>query len=161
MPYVSRILTGEDWMSLREIRLRALADSPDAFQASLQQSSEDPEDAWRARADQAGPTLLILDGEHPVAMGGALAYPESRTAWLWGIWTAPEARGQGLSRRVVSELVEWCRAHSLDVHLHVTDGNDPARSVYESHGFEPTGERVPLREGSPLQMQTMRLRTAS
>lgn len=161
MPPVSRILTGDDWEALRGIRLRALADAPDAFQVSLEQAESDPETVWRSLADGAGPALLLLDDDRPVAMGGALAYPQSRTAWLWGIWTAPEARGRGLSRRVVAELVAWCHARSLEVRLHVTQGNAPARAVYETLGFEVTGELTPLREGSPLQMETMRLPVAS
>ncbi|WP_110181918.1 GNAT family N-acetyltransferase [Nocardioides solisilvae] len=161
MPFSSRLLSGDDWQALRTIRLQALADSPDSFQVSLEQALRDPEPVWRGLADGAGPTLLLLDDEEPVAMGGALAYPQSRTAWLWGIWTAPRARGLGLSRRVVGELVAWCHERDLEVRLHVTEGNAAARAVYEAHGFTGTGEQVPLREGSALRMETMRLPAAS
>jgi hypothetical protein len=33
-------------------------------------------------------------------------------------------------------------------------------ALYVAQGFRPTGDRTPLREGSPLQMETMRLPVA-
>ena len=42
-------VTPEDWVEFREIRLRALADAPDAFGMTLTGALEQTESAWRSR----------------------------------------------------------------------------------------------------------------
>ena len=60
---------------------------------------------------------------------------------------------------MVAAVAEW--AASLDIDqllLHVTEGNDGAVRFYASCGFVGTSAvREPLREGSELMTQTMRL----
>jgi hypothetical protein len=43
-----------DWEALRELRLRALADTPDAFASTLQKEAAFPEQVWRQRAEGGG-----------------------------------------------------------------------------------------------------------
>jgi hypothetical protein len=47
------------WKELREVRLRALADAPDAFASTLEREAAFPEDVWRQRA-QGGPASVNL-----------------------------------------------------------------------------------------------------
>lgn len=150
----------DDWSAFREIRLRALADAPDAFGATVAQAAAQPDETWRERAAGPGPILLVLEDGEPVAMGGAYAPEGAHEAMVWGMWTAPEARGRGHAARILDELVAWCRARGRDVLLHVTEGNDAARRLYLRHGFEPVGEWSPLRPGSDLRVETLRLRPA-
>ena len=131
-----RTLTPDDWMLFRDTRLRALADSPDAFGVTLDEARDQPESLWRSRVGSPGPTLVVLDEARPVAMGGVFAPPDEKHAYIWGMWTAPEARGRGHAVRILDALVEWCDEHDLDVLLHVTEGNDTARRIYV------TGRRV-------------------
>jgi GNAT superfamily N-acetyltransferase len=163
---VPRPVTPDDWTLLREVRLRALADAPDAFGSTLDLARQHSDDEWRARArgSDRGSTLLALAGARPVGMGGVLLAPAGGTAWIWGMWTAPEARGRGLAAEILDQLVSWCRrtppegAACVDVRLHVTEGNDGARRLYEARGFEPTGTWEELRPGSPLRIEELRLR---
>lgn len=50
----------------------------------------------------------------------------------------PEHRGQGLGRKLLTYAMHWCfNSRQLpSVHLTVRDGNDNARSLYESVGFQ-------------------------
>jgi ribosomal protein S18 acetylase RimI-like enzyme len=76
---------------------------------------------------------------------------------VWGLWTAPEARGRGHARAILDRLVGHAHGRGVaTVELHVTEGNDLARRLYEQCGFVATGEWESLREGSPLQIELMR-----
>jgi ribosomal protein S18 acetylase RimI-like enzyme len=60
---------------------------------------------------------------------------------VFGVYTAPEARGQGVARglmqAVLAEVRTWEGVALL--HLSVTVGNDPARRLYRSFGFMTVG----------------------
>lgn len=155
MEPVLRVISGEDWAAFRSLRLRALADSPTAFGATLAEAEAQPESVWRERAGGPGPLLMAFDGDDPVAMGGLFVPEGAGEAFVWGMWTAPEARGHGLGARLLRELLDHARRLGRTVSLHVTEGNDGARRLYEAHGFTGTGEREPLREGSDLRIERL------
>ncbi|MCU1536564.1 MAG: family acetyltransferase [Humibacillus sp.] len=141
-----RPLTADDWDVLREIRLRALSDSPEAFGGTLAQSLSQPEDFWRGRLSGPGITVVAVEASQTVAMGGAYV-PDEGHASVWGMWTDPESRGRGVGSLVLDHLLAWCRPRGLAVELRVVEGNPLARGLYTSRGFRPTGERELLREG--------------
>ena len=62
-----RRLGPDDWGVFREIRLRSLADSPDAFGSTLEREQGFTEDEWRQRLS--GPVYAVTD-PGPVAVGG-------------------------------------------------------------------------------------------
>lgn len=151
----------DDWPSVREVRLRALADSPDAFGVTLQEARQQPDEVWRQRLEGTSPTLLAMHEGHPVGMGGGYLPPGTEVAWIWGMWIAPEVRGTGLGRRILDELVSWGQGTGRTVQLHVAEGNDGARALYLSSGFVATGQWEPLRDGSPVLIEKLVLRPGS
>lgn len=150
----------DDWALVRDVRLRALADSPDAFGVTLAEAQAQPEQVWRDRLAGPSPTLLAVHEGTGVAMGGGFVPPEADAdvAWLWGMWTDPAIRGRGVGRLVLDRLVAWAQDAGRTPYLHVTEGNVGARALYVSCGFVPTGAWEPLREGSPLRIEEMVLR---
>lgn len=151
-----REVAEEDWAALREVRLRALADAPDAFGATLAEARAHPPQAWRDRAGGPGPLLLAVEAGRPVAMGG-LSVPEGGTeAYVWGMWVEPAARGRGLGARLLDALLARAEGLGRDVLLHVSEGNAGARALYVARGFAPTGTWQPLREGSDLRVEELR-----
>jgi GNAT superfamily N-acetyltransferase len=60
----------EEWAVLRELRLRALADAPDAFASKLADEAAAPEEMWRRRAD-GGPGVINLIAEARGSRGPA------------------------------------------------------------------------------------------
>ena len=152
-----RTVSGDDWADVRTLRLRALVDAPTAFGATLAEAESQPESVWRSRSDGPGPLVMAYDEDVPVAMGGLFVPEGSSEAYVWGMWVAPEARGHGLGTRLLAVLVDHARRLDRTVLLHVTEGNDAARRLYEAHGFAGTGEWQPLREGSELRIETLRL----
>ena len=152
-----RTITADDWSLLRDVSLRALADSPDAFRRTLAETQPLTEDFWRQRAEGSALILIVLEGGRGVAMGGVFTSPGSADAYVWGMWTAPEARGRGYAAGLLADLVSWCRDRDLGVRLHVTEGNEVARRLYVVHGFTSTGVWEPLREGSALKVEELQL----
>jgi ribosomal protein S18 acetylase RimI-like enzyme len=145
-----RRLGPDDWQTLREIRLSALADSPDAFGSTLERERAFGEDDWRRRAS--GP-VVVVDDPGPVSMGGTFLADDD-VLHLWGMWTHPEHRGRGHAHAVLDALVPADREVRLDVNV----ANPGARAVYERYGFVRTGRLQPLRPGSDQQIEQMVLR---
>ena len=154
------VLAPEDWAELRDIRMRALADAPDAFGVLLADVEHRPDETWRDRLAAPDPILVVRDDVQPVAMGGGWVPPDgSDRMMIWGMWTAPEARGRGHARALVTWLLDWATQREIGtVELHVAEGNDTARRLYEQCGFEATGEWEPLRSGSTVRIELLRRR---
>lgn len=149
-----RVISEEDWVAFKTLRLQALADSPDAFAVTLAEAEADTEKEWRQRAGSPHPVVMAFDGERPVAMGGMYAPENSGEAFVWGMWANPACRGRGVGARILGVLLDHAQA-DREVSLHVAEGND-ARRLYEAHGFVSTGEWEPLREGSAVRIERLR-----
>jgi GNAT superfamily N-acetyltransferase len=65
-------------------------------------------------------------------------------AWILNMYTEPEARRQGIAKRILEVVIEWCKERGLNtVSLHASDAGRP---LYASVGFRPTNEmRLELR----------------
>jgi ribosomal protein S18 acetylase RimI-like enzyme len=147
-----RPLGPDDWEVFREIRLRSLADSPDAFGSTLEREQAFSEDDWRRRV--AGPVFVVLDPE-PVAVGGL--FEDDGALHVWGMWTDPAHRGRGHLRRILDALIAPGTEAVLDVNI----DNAAARTAYERYGFVGTGRLEPLRPGAPQRMERMVLRRSA
>jgi GNAT superfamily N-acetyltransferase len=159
----------DEWEALREIRLAALTDSPDAFGSTLEEERDADEARWRGWVTGEGwagdVATFLADGPGPL-LGMATGYrPDDRptTGWLFAMWVRPERRGEGIGRQLVAAVEQWAISLDIDqLFLHVTDGNDGAMRFYASCGFVGTSDvPEPLREGSDRMTQTMRLLVGS
>jgi predicted GNAT family acetyltransferase len=146
-----RRLTPDDWEVLRDIRLRALADSPDAFGSTLEREMSFDEQEWRRRTT--GPVLVVTHDRRAVSMAGT--FTDEGGVHVWGMWTDPDHRGRGYGRAVLDALVGEAVADGVRVALHVNVANPGARAFYERYGFVPTGELEPLRPGSEQRIELM------
>lgn len=156
-PYHIRPLTEPDWPIVRDLRIRALKDSPDSFRPTLQSAIAEPETYWRAWAAGRPGTFqafAAFEDDHPVGLvsGGRR---EDGTGHFGAVWADPTTRGKGLGRALVETICQFLESVGCTrIELSVTDGN-PAERLYESLGFRRTGESHPLRDGSPLREVTM------
>lgn len=153
-----------DWALWRDLRLRALADAPAAFGATLSEEQARDEASWRAGVARrperalfvaerggapAGVTISVIDAADPAR------------ANLYAMWVAPEARGAGVGRALVDAALRWARARAaLELALGVAETNAAARALYERCGFRDLGASGPIREGSAIQRRDMVVRQA-
>ena len=144
-----RRLGPDDWEILREIRLRSLTDSPDAFGSTLEREEPFTETDWRTRLS--GPVVVVED-PGPVAVGGT--FDHDGVPHVWGMWTDPAHRRRGHARAVLDALLPTGQRAQLDVNV----ANPGARAVYERYGFVGTGQLEPLRPGSEQRIELMVLK---
>jgi len=154
-------MRGGEWTIVRDLRLRALADSPDAFASTLEEEQSISDAEWmdRVAANLANDDVLSLvvrvDGEPAGIVRGRLE--DADTIGIAAMWVAPEARRRGAGIALLGALAEWGRSRGArSAVLWVSVGNDAALSLYRSAGFEPTGERGTLREGSGVDVVELR-----
>jgi ribosomal protein S18 acetylase RimI-like enzyme len=133
-----RRLTPDDALVLREIRLRALADTPENFGSLVAVESAKSDDDWRAwLADRAW--FAAFDGDTAVAL--VCGWPGAAEWLVFSMWVAPQMRGHGLAARLMDAVRAAAEEGGAQaIALHVFEGNDRARRAYEQLGFVLTGE---------------------
>jgi hypothetical protein len=89
-----------DWEELRELRLRALADAPNAFASTRGKEAAFPDDVWRQRA-QGGPAsanfIVRADGVG-VGMAAVIAEPALGACSWWGCGSTRATAAAALPR---------------------------------------------------------------
>jgi GNAT superfamily N-acetyltransferase len=139
-----RATTLDDWQAMREIRLQALRDAPDAFASTYAREIAFEQAEWHRRATRDGSFLAYLhDGELAGLAGGFEEEPG--VVELVSMFVRPQARGHRVGEALVDAVAVWARGRDAkSVHLWVTETNKPALRLYERCGFTATPERQPL-----------------
>ncbi len=145
-----------DAMVLRDVRLEALRDTPDAFGSTFDEASTWPAERWTTMASDWNFYLGYLEGRPAGMASGGWHEHYPGTHWLYGMYVTPSARGTGLAGALVDAVSTWARAQGGDaLYLHVTATVARARRFYERIGFVPTGEVTAMHRNSSLQLITM------
>jgi GNAT superfamily N-acetyltransferase len=145
-----RRVTLDDVETYRDVRLRALADSPSSFGSTLQAESDRPHDQWvervvRSARGDARTIFLAFDADDCVGLVGAVEDDLGADRQLVSMWVAPTHRGTGVAVELVEAVLTWARdAGARRIGLWVTRGNDRAQRFYERMGFTVTGDVQPL-----------------
>ena len=142
-----REATPEDWQAMRDVRLAALREAPQAFASTAEREAAYSEQEWRAWTQVGGHGVMYLAEvaglPEPAGMAGVLAGHDG--ADLIAMWVRPAARGQKVGEALIEAAAEWARSRGFDsMYLWVTESNASARRLYERSGFTMTGERQPL-----------------
>ena len=142
-----REVTAGDWQALRDIRLEALRDAPEAFGSKFAREAAFVEADWQRRIARGGNFLGYLpeaSATEPAGLiGGYVEGPE--LVELVSMYVRPRARGRGVGEALIATVIHWATARNAkSVHLWVTETNKPARLLYERCGFALTGERQPV-----------------
>ncbi len=135
-----------DWRELRAIRLEALQSEPAAFSSSYEETLAWPQEDWRRRLENDhSVTLLARAQNRPIGMvGGYLGSDEGddSVAVVFGMYVTREHRGKGIGRLLLTSLVDRLSSFPqiTTIRLGVTETQDPARTLYESVGFQVVGK---------------------
>jgi len=164
MPSVRRFQPHE-WRLYRELRLAALRDAPDAFGSTLAREESLPEQEWSTRLAASTASLLnhpiVAEAEDGRAVGLAwvrIEPTDTNTATLYQVWVHPDARRQHIGLALLTSALRWAHdAGACAMELSVALGPDSAIAFYHRAGFLEIGACSPLRTGSELVQQSMRL----
>lgn len=141
-----RLLDENEWSVYRDVRLRALSESPDAFVATAKKEEDYTEKFWRERMTRSRRLLAERNGDVlGVTSLKVFESDEERIGELFGLWVAPDFRGSGVARRLLEAAAGQARQDNLN-HLIYWVGTDNGRAVAfaSSFGFRPTDSRRPM-----------------
>jgi ribosomal protein S18 acetylase RimI-like enzyme len=152
-----RALTEADAGAFWRLRLRALREHPEAFGMAYEEARDRPLAAVAAdfRTRYTGVDSVILGALDGALVGlvGCFRHEGAKRrhkALVWGMYVAPEARGRGIGRALLTGVIVHARAWPgvEQLQLGVMTENEAARALYRSVGFEVFGlERRSLRVG--------------
>ena len=143
---------------LRELRLQALREAPDAFGSTYEREVARTTADWQ-RWMSPGVTFILCE---PTGAKGIVAGLRDETdpgvVHLMAMWVHPKIRGSGGADDLVAAVVAWAESVGAKlVRLKVIHGNDRARHFYERMGFCITGrEEIRERDGM-IEVQMERL----
>lgn len=136
-----RPFTEADAETFYALRLRALTEEPEAFGRAAAEYAGTPLAAVAARL-RTTDDAFTLGAWTPACVGIAGFARETgvktrHRGMIWGVYVAPAARGQGIARALMQEVI--ARAAALpgleQIHLAVTATNVAAGALYRSLGF--------------------------
>ncbi len=111
-------------------------------QAALEKSIADNEALFANGLDTPGLVVLVVESDGtPVGnvVFGCRERHGRRQAFLYDIEIRPEHRGRGLGTRAMALLQDEARALGLErIELNVFGGNEGARRLYRSLGYQDT-----------------------
>ena len=148
-----RLVAPGEWDRVREIRLRALADTPDAFGSTYGDEVRNGETEWRAWVtgwEGTRNAMVVAEAEDAwVGMAVGSRSGEGSDAHMYAMWVDPAQRRRGVGARLVEEVLSWARTwEARAVVLGVTQRNDAER-FYERLGFEDTVSATRFGRGAP------------
>jgi ribosomal protein S18 acetylase RimI-like enzyme len=144
-----RRLEDADTETYRRLRLWALQESSAVYGSSYIEEVRMPLEAVKQRLGLHNPDESFVLGAFSDAgrlVGIIGCYRASKIkarhkAHIWGMFVAPDFRGQGIGRALLEETIE--RAAQMPgvrwLNLDVVAGNDAARALYASRGFVSFG----------------------
>lgn len=139
-----RALNSDDWQHIRAIRLRSLADAPDAFTSNYSRESAYDEAKWRDLA-VTGRWFVAADDELvgvAVGVDGWSGDPKDRE--LVGMWVVPSHRRRGIAVELLDRVKAWATSEgATTLRLGVREGNEQALRAYLSMGMRSSGGSMP------------------
>jgi RimJ/RimL family protein N-acetyltransferase len=151
MTVTVRLLTTDDALTYRALRLRGLLEHSSAFLSSAEEEAQKPLEVTLARvsppADKPHDFFVgAFDGDSGALIGavglqGRYRPKELHTASVVGMYVASEHTGRGVGLALMQALLQRCRELTRleQLVLTLTAGNLAAQRIYERCGFTVWG----------------------
>jgi len=163
-----RTFAYREWKSYRDLRLRALADSPNAFGSTLAEELGRSDAEWSSRLGSGNDLYLDLPlvadvNREPIGLAwGRIDRSNPDVANLYQMWVTPSFRQHGIGQLLLEKVIEWARENNAKyLDLVITYKDSPAMRLYARMGFKPVGKPQSFRPDSELLDQSMRLKLRS
>ena len=139
---IIRLLTLDDLAQFHALRLRACREEPTAFMEAYEELAYKPVEEFTKYFDNGWIAGAFMDGQLAATAGlfrhKGLKVQHKGT--VWGVYTAPQARGKRFSRRCIESVLKEAKQAGLErVHLSTNTENPITIALYQSLGFEPWG----------------------
>ncbi|MEZ5649452.1 MAG: GNAT family N-acetyltransferase [Burkholderiaceae bacterium] len=138
-----------DWSQYRSVRLDALRESPGAYGSTFDEEASNPDSWWRERlvncdAGQDRPLFAMAGGDVVgLAWGKLEVGAAEKIGQVYQMWVRGNARGLGIGRLLLQDLVGWFRERGATVaSLWSSVGETPANRLYAALGFIEAGSRT-------------------
>ena len=159
-----RPLDAGEWELYKRLRLAALADAPSSFGSTLAAEQVSTDTEWSARLARGAtsrwdrPLVAEVAAQAVGLAWGKIEPTTPEFAHVYQMWVAPACRRRGAGQLLLDHLTGWAKATGAEyLCLGVTCGDSSAMRLYLRVGFTPNGPSGPLRPGSTLMAQPMRL----
>jgi GNAT superfamily N-acetyltransferase len=161
---VIRRLRPDEADLFRDLRLRALEESPASFAETSTEMAAQPPEYWaRLTASVTRPDGQVMfvaeeDGQPVGLVFGLFDRDDAALGHLGGMWVEPGWRRRGVGRALATAVIAWARERKLRaLELWVTEGNRGAIELYAAHGFTATGEEDVLPSDPSFRVSRMML----
>ncbi len=145
----ARLLSAADAAAFQACRLEALALDPCAFAAAFEEEAARSLGEVATRLEQGAAFGAFLDGALVGTAGFALPplHKKCHKGVLWGVYVRAAARGRGLGRLLVGQVIGHAQGRVEQLHATVVTTADAARRLYrhlgfQTYGLEPRGLKV-------------------
>ncbi len=103
-----REVGADGWPAMRDIRLAALRDDPQAFASTYEREAAFAEADWQRRIAGGGSFLAYAPelGPGPAGIAGGFESGPG-TVELVSMWVRPQARGRGIGQALVGAVAGW------------------------------------------------------
>ncbi|WP_054533701.1 GNAT family N-acetyltransferase [Herpetosiphon geysericola] len=142
-----RTIQTKDWPEFKRLRLQALQQHPSFFGSDYAESAAQPDSHWQERIANLNPaTQQIFVALHEAQLVATVGIRREsgvksrHQATIWGVYTDPAWRGQGLSRQLFAMAEAWAWQQSVAIiRLMVHVANTSAIQLYSRCGYSVYG----------------------
>ena len=149
----------------RELRLRALQDSPDSFGDTFADVTAQSARYWEELTHsvaEPGQYVMFLACEGEDVFGSTYGIPDrdqSDIGRVGGMWVDPTWRRKGVGRALLRQVFDWAQDNGfVRLQLWAPAHSPAALALYRRAGFRETGNKRPLPTNSSLQIVEMEAR---
>jgi GNAT superfamily N-acetyltransferase len=156
-----RQLRVADWEGLRDVRLRALIESPSSYYGTYDDEVRSDRSRWERWLSPPSAIFVAERDDDVVGMIGGIPAGEDEgdadAMMMVAMWVDPVARGNGIAEALTDSLIGWARDEGYPrMVLWVYDVNPRAAAFYRRYGFADTG-RTEVFEKDPRELHLMTL----